>query len=82
MSRSEAFTEILKRHGYRSINHFCLENKIAQGNMSKRFKDGGQKVELPLLFTWANLLHEPIDSLIEVFYPDEMEENRKNSSID
>lgn len=78
MTRSEAFTEVVKRHGYRSINHFCLENKIAQTNMSKRMKDNGQKVELPLLFKWANILHEPIDTMIEIFYPEELEENRKN----
>ena len=77
MTRSEAFTEVIKRHGYRSINHFCLENKISQTNMSKRM-NGKQKIELPLLFRWANILHEPIDTMLEVFYSEEMEENRSN----
>lgn len=77
MNRQEAFTDVLKRHGYRSVNHFCLENKIPQTNMSKRLR-GTQKVELPLLFTWANMLHEPIDTMIEIFYPEEMQENRSN----
>ena len=77
MDRKEAFSNIVKKHGYRSINHFCIENKMPQTNMSKRL-NGNQNVELPLLFTWANMLHEPVEALIEIFYPDEWEENRNN----
>lgn len=77
MDKKERFTEVVRKHGYRSINHFCIENKMPQTNMSKRL-NGTQKVELNLLFTWANMLHEPIETLIEIFYPDEWQENRDN----
>lgn len=78
MTRKEAFNEVLKRHGYRSINNFCIENKIIQTNLNKRIKDESIKVELPILFNLANILHEPIETLIEIFYPDEWQENRNN----
>lgn len=78
MTRKEAFNAVLKRHGYRSLNNFCLENKIIQTNLNKRVKDESIKVELPLLFNLANILHEPIETLIEIFYPDEWQENRNN----
>jgi len=77
MDRHEALTLILKKHGYRSVNQFCVDNKIPQTNMSKRLR-GTQKVELPLLFSWATMLHEPVDTLIEIFYPEEMEANRNS----
>lgn len=76
MDRKEAFSQLVQKHGYRSINHFCIENKMPQTNMSKRL-NGNQNVELPLLFDWADILQEPIDTLIEIFYPDRMEQNRK-----
>lgn len=77
MNKQEQFSNLVKKHGYRSINHFCIENKMPQTNMSKRL-NGSQNVELPLLFKWANLLHEPIETMIEIFYPDELTENRAN----
>ena len=78
MTRKEAFNEVLKRHGYRSLNNFCLENKIIQTNLNKRIKDESIQVELPILFNLANLLHEPIETMIEIFYPNEWQENRSN----
>lgn len=78
MSRKEKFNEVLKKHGYRSLNNFCIENKLIQTNVNKRVKDESIQVELPILFQFANLLHEPIETMIEIFYPDEWEENRKN----
>ena len=78
MSRRDKFIEVLKKHGYRSINQFAIENKIQQTNLNKRIKDETIKVELPILFTLANTLHEPIETMIEIFYPEEWTENRNN----
>lgn len=75
MERKEAFSSLVHKHGYRSINHFCIENKMPQTNMSKRLNNN-QNVELKLLFDWADLLHEPIDTLLVIFYPERMEQNR------
>ena len=76
MSRKEKFSELVKAHGYTSVHKFCLENKLNQGNISLRLTDENIKVELPLLFMWAGILEEPIDSLIEIFYPEEFAENQ------
>ena len=50
---------------------------MPQTNMSKRL-NSAQKVDLTLLFKWADMLHEPIDVLIEIFYPEEMKANRES----
>ena len=76
MTRKEAFNEILKKHGYRSLNNFCIENKLIQTNVNKRVKDESIQVELPILFQFANLLHEPIDTMVRIFYPNEYAENQ------
>lgn len=76
MTRREKFTELLKKHEYSSINNFCIQNKLIQSNVNNRAKDESIKVELPVLFLWAKILHEPIDVLIEIFYPEEFEENQ------
>ena len=78
MSRSENFLKLLEKHGYKSLNSFCLSNGLDQSNTNKRIKNETKKVELPILFLWAKLLHEPVETLIEIFYPEEWEENRLN----
>ena len=77
MSRREDFLDLLSKHGYKSINNFCIENKVTQTNLNKRVSNEAIKVDLPTLFNLANLLHEPIDSLIKVFYPEEFAENQE-----
>ena len=78
MSRKEEFSALVKKHGYNSINNFCVKNKLIQTNVNKRVKDENIKVELPILFSWAAILNEPIDVLLDIFYPEEMKENKKN----
>lgn len=82
MTRQEKFKALLKKHNYPSLNCFCVENGLQQGNFNKRLKYENLKVDLLTLFTLANIMHEPVEVLIEIFYPDEMEENRKNSSME
>lgn len=76
MSRKDNFLELLNKHGYPSVNNFCIENKLQQTNVNRRIKDETIKVDLNTLFTWANILHEPIETMIEIFYPEELEENQ------
>jgi len=76
MSRREQFMKVLEKHGYPSLNAFCLDNHLLQTNFNKRLKDESLKVDLKILFKLANILHEPIETMIEIFYPDELAENR------
>lgn len=78
MTRREKFNELLTKHGYRSLNQFCIENKLQQTNFNKRLKDESIRVDIDNLFLMANLLHEPIEKIIEIFYPDDWQENRNN----
>lgn len=76
MTRQEKFKALLTKHNYRSLNSFCEAHGLQQGNFNKRLKYEDMKVDLVTLFQLANILHEPIETLIEIFYPDEWQENR------
>lgn len=76
MTRQENFMVLLKKHNYQSLNSFCLDNHLQQTNFSKRLRDENMKVDLLILFKLANILHEPIETLIDIFYPEELKENR------
>lgn len=78
MSRREKFNAVLQKHGYRSLNNFCVENKLLQTNFNKRIKDETMRVDIDTLFLLADLLHEPIETMLEIFYPDDMEINRQS----
>lgn len=75
MSKQEQFTNLVRKHGYNSINNFCIENKIIQTNVSKRIRND-VNIDILILFGWANILNEPIDVLLDIFYPEQMKENR------
>lgn len=79
MTRQEKFLKLLKKHNYSSLNNFCIENKLLQSNFNKRIKDESLKVDILILFKLANILHEPIEVMLDIFYPDELKENKKLS---
>ena len=78
MSRKEKFMKLLNKHGYSSLNNFCIENKLQQSHFNNRLNNESLKVDLLILFKLANILEEPIDILIEIFYPDEYKENQRH----
>lgn len=80
MTRKEKFMKLLAKHDYPSVNKFCIENNLQQTHFSTRLNDESIRVELKLLFQVASILHEPIDTILEIFYPEEMKENKKQSS--
>ena len=78
MSRKEKFMKLLNKHGFSSLNNFCIENKLQQSHFNNRLNNESLKVDLLILFKLANILEEPIDILIEIFYPDEYKENKRH----
>lgn len=70
--------KLLNKHGYSSLNNFCIENKLQQSHFNNRLNNESLKVDLLILFKLANILEEPIDILIEIFYPDEYKENKRH----
>lgn len=76
MNRKEKFKNLLKKHGYKSVNAYCIENKLNQSNFNNRLNKEEIRADIDSMFSMANTLHEPIEVIIEIFYPDEYRENR------
>lgn len=76
MTRQQRFMVLLNKHGYPSLNAFCLDNHLQQANFNRRLKNESLNVDILILFKLANILHEPIETLIEIFYAKELQENR------
>ena len=77
MTRREKFTALLVQKGYKSVNNFCDIKGFQQGNLNRRVKHEDLKVDITTIFEIANALNEPIDVLLEIFYPAEMQENKQ-----
>lgn len=77
MTRKEKFVALLKKRGYKSVNSFCLDNNLIQTNLNKRLKNETIRVDIDNLFLFAALLHVPIEEMLDIFYPDDMELNRQ-----
>lgn len=78
MDKKEAFNKLITTKGYKSLYDFCLTNNIDKSNMSKRLanSDTRQKIEIGFMFKIANILHVPVEKIIEIFYEDDWKENR------
>ena len=76
MTKKEAFHNLINTKGYNTFYDFCLKNGIDYSNMSKRLSGTRQKIEIGFMFKLANILHEPVETIIEIFYPEEFAENR------
>lgn len=78
MTRKEKFHALLKKHGYASLRSFCAEHNLNQANFNRRIKEESIRVDLDNLFLLADLLHEPIEVMLEIFYPEDMKLNRQS----
>lgn len=77
MTTKELFNELLKKHGYTSVHDFCIRQQIDYANMTKRVNGTRQKIEISFMFRLANMLHEPVDLIVSIFYPTEYAENQE-----
>lgn len=76
MDTKERFLKLLKEKGYSNLRQFCVESGIDYPNMDKRVKGVRQKIEIGFMFKLANLLHVPVETIIEIFYYDDWITNR------
>lgn len=76
MTRKERFMALLNKHGYPSLNNFCIENKLQQANFHRRLNNEDIMIDMQTIFNIARILKEPYEVLVELFYPDEVQENR------
>lgn len=77
MSTKEMFNKLLEKKGYSSLHDFCIQAKIDYPNMTKRVNGVRQKIEIAFIFKLANLLNESYTTIVEIFYPEEVAENKK-----
>lgn len=76
MDKKEAFYKLLISKGYTSLYDFCMKNQIDYANMNKRVGGVRQKIEIAFMFKIANMLHVPVETIIEIFYYDDWITNR------
>lgn len=76
MSNKERFDNLLHKQGYASLYAFCKDNNLDYGNMNRRVNGVTQKIEIAFAFKIADILRVPIDTLLDIFYPEEMKKNR------
>ncbi len=77
MTTKELFLKLITSKGYSTLYDFCLKNGIDYSNTNKRLT-GRQKIAIEWMFNLANILHIPVEDIIEIFYIDEWKENRSN----
>ncbi len=76
MSNKERFDKLLHKQGYSSLFAFCKDNNLDYGNMNRRVNGVTQKIEIAFAFKIADILRVPIDTIIEIFYPEEYKHNK------
>ena len=79
MTRQERFLALLEKHGYKSLNSFCVDKGLQQSNFNKRLKYEDMAVDVKTMFQIANILNEPIETILEIFYYDEFQENHSQT---
>ena len=67
----ELFYDLIKSKGYSSFRAFCREVNIAPGNLHSNLT-GRFELSLDRAFLIANTLKVPIDTILAIFYPEEM----------
>ena len=70
----EKFYELIKEKGYTSFRKFCAACEIAPGNLHNNLMRR-DRIELPRIFKVANMLKVPVDTILNIFYEEEMMEN-------
>lgn len=73
----EKFYELMKAQGFVSLRQFAKATGIQVGNVYSNLC-GRWKLSIDRAFIYATTLGVPIDTILEIFYEEEMEENRRS----
>ena len=76
--RKAKLEKMVKDAGFDSIFQFTKENNFDMANIYKNL-NGTWKMSMKRMFELANALRVPVGRVIELFYPDEYEENMRLS---
>ena len=69
----EEFYKLMKEQGFESLQKFCKASGIAVGNLHANLR-GRDRLSIKRAFIIATTLKVAIDIILEMFYPEEMEE--------
>ena len=72
MSKKDRFYELIKKRGFNSFREFCRAAGVGPGNAYSNLTDAFE-LSIGRAFVYAGILQVPIDTILEIFYPDEME---------
>lgn len=72
----EKFYTLMKECGFASLHKFCKASGIAPGNIHSNLR-GHETLSIKRAFRIAKTLCVPIDAILEIFYPEEMDEVSK-----
>ena len=70
----EKFYELLKKRGFESLRAFARASGVGVGNIYSNL-NGTFRLSIDRAFTFANTLGVPIDTILAIFYHDEMVKN-------
>lgn len=76
MSTKEKFYEYIRAHGYTSVRQLAIASGIDISNLHTNVvhKWG---ISIKRAFALANTMKVPVEEILELFYGDEFEKNRK-----
>ncbi|WP_022769151.1 helix-turn-helix domain-containing protein [Butyrivibrio sp. NC2007] len=81
IEKRDKLNSLIKKAGYRNMRHFSEELGINEANLYSNLK-GKWGMSINRMFKVANLLKCPIDTIIEIFYPEEYYKNSTLSQTD
>ena len=70
-TKKERFYELIKERGFNSFREFCRAAGVGPGNAYSNLADTFE-LSIGRAFVYAGILQVPIDTILEIFYPDEM----------
>lgn len=73
----EQFYTLIKAQGFESLRAFARETGIGVGNIYSNLQ-GRWKLSLDRAFIFANTLGVPIDTVLAIFYAEEMKQNEES----
>lgn len=74
----EQFYTLIKNKGFKSFREFCRAAGVGPGNAHTNL-DGTFELSISRAFVYAGVLQVPIDTILAIFYPDEMKSLEKFS---
>ncbi len=76
IKRKEEINEMALKAGFKSIHQLCVAIGLNEANFYTNLR-GQYNISTTRMFMIANTLQCPVIKIIEIFYPDEVERNRK-----